>query len=53
MCPAALRARKNLLHFSTMTISVEMPVYCFDVVISQLQRKQAPPVPPSIPNQCL
>ncbi|CAD5222505.1 unnamed protein product [Bursaphelenchus xylophilus] len=35
-----------------MTISIEMPIYCFDVIINKLQRKSTPPVPASIPNEC-
>ncbi|CAD5216474.1 unnamed protein product [Bursaphelenchus okinawaensis] len=34
----------------TMTISIDMPVYCFDVIITKLQKGSSPPVPSSIPN---
>ncbi|KAI6198356.1 AMMECR1 domain-containing protein [Aphelenchoides fujianensis] len=32
------------------TISIEMPCHCFDVLLSRLNKKPLPAVPPSIPN---
>ncbi|KAL3078506.1 hypothetical protein niasHT_032802 [Heterodera trifolii] len=32
--------------------SMELPVYCFDVVLSRLNKRPSPKCPPTIPNEC-
>ncbi|KAI6192250.1 AMMECR1 domain-containing protein [Aphelenchoides bicaudatus] len=34
------------------SISIDMPFYCFDILLSRLHKKPQPPIPRSIPDRC-